>query len=188
MKKTFYILVLLTLCFGFSFAQTITSNGTGGGAWNATTTWVGGVVPTGANTVVIAGTDSVTVADPDTCASLTLNAGARLAITSGGMPSATWTANATSTVIYSGASTIQTASPYGNLTYATTSNGGFDGDATINGNLAIPGNTLRGISATEGTRTHTVAGNITVSGGSARISAVNSSNSTTASCAWNIGG
>jgi hypothetical protein len=37
----------------------ITSNGTGGGLWNAPSTWAGGVVPTGSETITIAATDSI---------------------------------------------------------------------------------------------------------------------------------
>lgn len=38
----------------------ITSNGTGGGAWNTETTWTGGVKPANGDSVVIAAGDTVT--------------------------------------------------------------------------------------------------------------------------------
>ncbi len=40
---------------------TITSNGTGGGAWSQGTTWQGGAVPADGDAVVIAAGDTVTV-------------------------------------------------------------------------------------------------------------------------------
>jgi hypothetical protein len=43
----------------FAPPPTITSNGTGGGLWTATTTWVGGVVPTGSGIITIAAGDAV---------------------------------------------------------------------------------------------------------------------------------
>ena len=44
MKKIIYqsVLIIITLS-GLTFAQTIYSNGTGGGLWSDATTWQGGV-------------------------------------------------------------------------------------------------------------------------------------------------
>jgi hypothetical protein len=177
--------VLLTS--GLSLAQ-ITSNGTGGGAWNAAATWTGGAVPTSASTVTILGTDSVWTATGDTCSSFTLSAGARLTINTGRMIAPTWTANVTSTVTYN-TTTVSSASPYGNLVYNSASNGSPDGNLDVQGNLTILQGTLRGLSATTGSRIHTVAGNVVVGpGGTARISAVNSTSATDAICIWDIAG
>jgi hypothetical protein len=58
---------------------TITSTA-GGGNWNSTGTWVGGVVPSASSDVIIAGPVNVNVAA--TCLSLTVNAGKNLTINS----------------------------------------------------------------------------------------------------------
>lgn len=59
-------IILALVGFSFSFvlsAQTITSNGTGGGPWNVPATWSGGVVPTSANSsqIRVVSGDVVTV-------------------------------------------------------------------------------------------------------------------------------
>lgn len=54
-------------------AGNIISNGTGGGNWDVTTTWVGGVVPTSANNVTIVGGDVVTINANANCANLNVN-------------------------------------------------------------------------------------------------------------------
>lgn len=54
-------------------AGNIISNGTGGGSWDVTTTWVGGVVPTSANNVTIVGGDVVTINAIAACANLNVN-------------------------------------------------------------------------------------------------------------------
>jgi len=51
----------------------IISNGTGGGNWNATTTWVGGVVPTNADSVTIVSGDVVTINANAACVNLNVN-------------------------------------------------------------------------------------------------------------------
>ncbi len=79
--KRFHLLVAfcLTASFGVLNAQTITSNGSGGGNWNSASTWNGGVVPTSANDVVIAGGDSVYIytGTAVTCNSLTIQSNAK---------------------------------------------------------------------------------------------------------------
>ena len=193
MKKGFlyfFAAIILSIPFN-SFAQaTITSAQTGN--WNAATTWVGGVIPTSVDAAVIANGHNVTrTAVGDTCATLTLqpNATVTLAntITAGAMPCASWSCDATSTVVYSGPTTIQTNSPYGNLTYGS-ANGSPNGDLTVNGNLTITANTVRGISAATGSRTHTILGDVLLTGTSSRISAVNFTGASTSSCVWNVGG
>ncbi|MCX6146866.1 MAG: hypothetical protein NTW25_06390, partial [Candidatus Kapabacteria bacterium] len=43
------------------WAANISSNGTGGGSWNSTTTWAGAVVPTSADNVTIVSGDVIIV-------------------------------------------------------------------------------------------------------------------------------
>jgi uncharacterized repeat protein (TIGR02543 family) len=174
-----------------SFAATpltITSKGTGGGDWNTAATWTGGLVPRSIDNVVVQGSDIVTLAAAGTCSNLTLNAGTTLSLNVASLviPGSSWNFATTSTVIYNGTTTVQSAPVYGNLTYSS-SNGGPNGNLTILGNLNITANTLRGIAVTSGTYTHNVSGNVTVSG-TGRITAVNQSSATSASCTWNIGG
>ncbi len=54
-------------------AGNIISNGTGGGSWNTTTTWVGGVVPTNTNNVTIVNGDIVTIDANAACVNLNVN-------------------------------------------------------------------------------------------------------------------
>jgi hypothetical protein len=176
-------------------AQTITSNGTGGGDWNTGATWIGGVVPIVSDNVVIQGGDVVTLGAAGNCAILTMNANSSLSINASGVsiPGSSWNLDVTSTVTFNGPTTIQTGPAYGNLIYATSSTGGIStttpANLTINGNFTISASTFRGISTTSGSVTHTVVGNVVIGPGtSARLSTVNNSSSTSASCTWNIGG
>ncbi|MFT3740032.1 MAG: hypothetical protein QM786_14865 [Breznakibacter sp.] len=63
---------LWLMCLHFAQAATITSTGTGGN-WNATSTWVGGGVPTTTDDVVIAAGAMVTINQTVTCANLTID-------------------------------------------------------------------------------------------------------------------
>lgn len=55
---------------------TITSNGTGGGNWNAGTSWTGGIAPTQYNHAVILSGDAITLTANAACIDLTVNGGA----------------------------------------------------------------------------------------------------------------
>jgi len=80
MKKIFYqLIIIFYFISGFTFSQTIFSNGTGGGLWSDPSTWQGGVVPTVSDDVFINGADSVYTAAGAGCNSLTLYSGARFA-------------------------------------------------------------------------------------------------------------
>jgi hypothetical protein len=70
-----FFAAILTLS---SFAATITSVA-GGGNWNSTATWVGGVIPTSTDDVVIAGNVTITAAGA-ACANLTVNSGVTLTL------------------------------------------------------------------------------------------------------------
>src|SRR5436190_16637850 len=81
-----------------SVAFAINSNGSGGGNWNSTATWSGGVVPAGADDVVIVGNDTVTVTDTRSAASITFNSGSgsrTLRVSTGGDLTVTGTVIAT---------------------------------------------------------------------------------------------
>jgi Secretion system C-terminal sorting domain len=59
MKPMQTIIVGFLLLISATFALAQTSNGTGGGDWNASGTWTGGAVPTGSGTITILSTDSI---------------------------------------------------------------------------------------------------------------------------------
>lgn len=61
MKSRIVTAALLLACSAAS-AETITSNGTGGGEWGSPATWQGGIVPDDADTVVLR--DTVTIPSP----------------------------------------------------------------------------------------------------------------------------
>ncbi|TRV27521.1 MAG: hypothetical protein EWV88_04700, partial [Microcystis wesenbergii Mw_MB_S_20031200_S109D] len=74
--------VVLTLFFLLSYitkGATITSTATGG-AWNATTTWVGGVVPATTDNAIIATGATVNLTAAATAVNVTVNAGGTLSI------------------------------------------------------------------------------------------------------------
>lgn len=66
------------------FGSTITSNGTGGGNWNNTSTWTGSVLPILTDSVIILGGDLVSVplagGTKDTCGSIVIQAGGTLRV------------------------------------------------------------------------------------------------------------
>lgn len=65
LTKTIAAIFLLFLCSAVTFSQVMT-NGTGGGNWTATSTWQGGVVPNGSQTIIIQSTDSLIIDAPVT--------------------------------------------------------------------------------------------------------------------------
>ncbi len=92
--------IILLACFtSFTSVAQISSNGTGGGAWNNTNTWLGGTIPT-TEDVIIQASDIVTVSSTQTCKELTINSNASLTLQSGASltTSQSLTANGTLTV------------------------------------------------------------------------------------------
>jgi uncharacterized repeat protein (TIGR02543 family) len=92
------------------------TNGTGGGSWNSTATWLESVIPVVGDSVVISGTDSVWVASLDSCGGLNVLPGAKIGVSAKLVPTnltlggsitvtadtlkPTGTANVTATGIY----------------------------------------------------------------------------------------
>lgn len=184
-KLMFHTTVAMLLASAMAFSQ-ILSNGTGGGDWNTGTTWVGGNIPTSTDDVVIQAGDNVTLAAAGSCSNLSMVAGSTITLSGAAIPGSTWSLDPASTVVYATTTTVQSAVTYGNLVYSSV-NGGPNGNLTVMGDLTVTTATLRGISATSGSFTHTVHGDVVIGpGGSARISCVNSSSATTATCTWNF--
>ncbi len=65
MKKFFLAFIIFSFCSTVLFSQTIESNGTGGGDWDDTNTWVGGTIPTSSNSSLIQINEDDVVNIPD---------------------------------------------------------------------------------------------------------------------------
>jgi hypothetical protein len=172
MKNILHIglVVLLCLSSGMLFAQTtVQSNGAGGGSWKSTTTWLGGVLPTGYDSVVIASGDSVYFSSvtPDSCQSLTVLTGGKMAVISpadtllvtgfltlragsfyfngsysGTLPGGTRVIDNASTVVFR-TSTVGSASnnEFGNVVIERSAGSAPGGDLIIHGDLTINNST-----------------------------------------------
>lgn len=81
MKKLPAIILLASFTSLTSVAQ-ISSNGTGGGSWNNTSTWLGGTIPTTEDAIIQA-SDNVTVSSTEACKELTINSNATVTLQSG---------------------------------------------------------------------------------------------------------
>ena len=104
-----------------ALAATITSNGTGGGAWTTAGTWAGGVVPLATDTVVIASGDTVTTGGNRTCAGITING--TLSMASGNILTVNGDVSGTGTWITGTANNARTISLSGNWSFNGTSDG-----------------------------------------------------------------
>lgn len=105
-------------------ARAQNSNGTGGGDWNAATTWQGGVVPTTSSQVNIQSGDTVIVSDSEAFNSMSVNG--------------ILTINSTGTLTMSGAGVVSvngTINNSGILVNSVSSGSAFAGSGTFN-NLA----------------------------------------------------
>jgi hypothetical protein len=119
LTRTFATILLLLLCSAVALTQ-VATNGTGGGHWSSTSTWAGGVVPTGSEVITILATDSLYMDVPVTFTDTLKNLSAlsvttfdssqvifgtggvyEHAVNSGDIPKATW--NAGSTCLITGA-------------------------------------------------------------------------------------
>jgi uncharacterized repeat protein (TIGR01451 family) len=77
------MLAVILLAGATSSFATITSNGLGGGAWNSTGTWIGGVVPTGTDDVAIQPLDTVTITTTQLANNVTVNGTGTLTVSGG---------------------------------------------------------------------------------------------------------
>ena len=200
--------ILVVLFVAASFAADIQSNGTGGGLWSATTTWSGGVVPGASDNIIIMGTDSVYAGAAQSCTNLTINTGGKVNATTftmsvtgvftmqsgaifyqGGSvtstPGATRNLDNASTFVFNGTQTSITSNfTFGNLTWNSSGTGTPSSGLTVNGNLNIVTGKMRAVTSSGGTRTHTIAGDITVIG----TSTITGENGGAGYGTWNIGG
>ncbi len=152
-KKYKFISSLLFLClflFSNMFSTTITSNGTGGGAYNTGSSWQGGVVPSNGDNIVIQAGDVITVDASPTLVDITISGTLRigndatartitssgtLTIHNGGTFDVGTASNTTHTFIYSGSSIANA----GTLDFSTDANSLCDAQFTRNGNQTISG-------------------------------------------------
>ena len=190
MRKTVLIFLMTLIFAGLNFAQTIFSNGTGGGNWNAGSTWQGGVVPGAGSDVIIAGSDSVYTDVEVTCNNLTLLSGCKFATgvdeitvtntteveadayfynraSSPTLPGAAVNLDPASYVVHSGSGTVggPTNFEFGNLVIRRNAGVTASADLIINGDLIVDmlfnNLVFRGANLTLGeSRNHTVFGNV----------------------------
>ena len=214
MEKIFYKLSLIILVVaGFTSAQTIYSNGTGGGLWSEPSTWQGSVVPTINDDVIINGVDSVYTAAGASCNSLTLYSGARFATgadtvqvltlltieddawfynatTEPELPGSSYNLYAQSYVVHSGAGSVGGIhnNEFGNLMIARNAGCTPAVNLTINGNLIInntASNVVFRAVRSSGSQTHTIYGDLYILKGT--LSCVDQTDPTLVGI-WNIFG
>ncbi len=209
--KTYIIFFMMGIS---SFAQTIYSNGTGGGFWDDGSTWQGGVVPGITNDVIIAGTDSVYTGVGAQCNTLIVLSGGKFATSVDTvqvvdlltLEDDAWFYNATSEPnlpgnsydLYDQSYTVQMGSSgsvgsarnseFGNLVIMKNNGSTPGANLTVNGNLIV--NNLaynlvfRGVRS-NGSQTHTVYGDVYILKGI--LSCVDQSDPTLVGI-WNIHG
>lgn len=218
MKTTLILVCAALLAIGVTLSPaqtTIQSNGTGGGDWDSTATWQGGVVPGTLDSVVVLVGDSVhfSSAIPESCQSLTvlgtfnvptatdtfvvvnlltLTAGSMYyhASYSGNLAGSSYAIDHASTVIFGSSSAGGPGNlEFGNMIIRRSSGSTAGGDLVIHGDLTIDNagstNTFRGARMDVGYRELTVHGNVYVNQG--QWAAVDVGSDTTV-CIWNIDG
>lgn len=170
-------------------AQTIFSNGTGGGIWSSPTTWLGGVVPNVNSDVVISGGDSVTTTTGAVCKNLTIYSDGKLAtgvdsvyvvqtltleadayfynlMSKPTLPGSIRDLDPQSYVVHSGSGTVGGPGnlEFGNLVIKRSAGTVPGGNLLIHGDLIInntAGNVVfRGVRPASGSLTHTIEGNV----------------------------
>src|SRR5208282_4922658 len=154
MKSLFHlILVMLVTFIGASISQgAIRLTTASGGNWNATSTWVSGVVPTTTDSAIIQAGASVTVTavalvnslifsnNSASTATLTVNSGITFTVT-GGITNQNAAANNTSVLIQGGGALTCAALTIGGTTTPTMANSAFTATLTSTiTNLSVSGN------------------------------------------------
>ena len=156
LKTKLNLRILVSFIFmgfiSFSFAATITSNGSGN--WNVPSSWVGNVVPGAGDAVIIANGHTITNNTVITCNSLTINSGGIL------RASNNFTVNTTTSITgtisnygsglktFTGAVTINSGGSFinestGNITFSNTvtinSGGTWSGSGTTGNTITLSG-------------------------------------------------
>ncbi|MDE3057290.1 MAG: T9SS type A sorting domain-containing protein [Bacteroidota bacterium] len=127
-RRTIIAGFFLLFCSAGAFAQ-ISTNGSGGGNWSASSTWAGGHVPTGSETITIQSTDSLIMDMAVTITGKLINRSANTVRTYD-----------SSKVIFAAGSTYEHAVDKGNIPKATWDSGstclftGIVGSSPSNGN------------------------------------------------------
>jgi hypothetical protein len=207
-KRFACLIVLIVSAIGIGLASDIQTKGTGGGVWSDTATWVGGVVPGASDNATIVGNDVVTLTGAASVTNLTVNSGATcdaatftLTVSGtftlqanatfkqgGGVsstPGATISLDNASTFVFNRSQTGITVNyTFGNLTWSASGNGTPSSGLTVNGNLTITSGKLRAVTTSGGTRTHTVLGNVVLSG----TGGMTGENGGSGTGTWNISG
>lgn len=170
-------------------AQTIFSNGTGGGDWSSSSTWLGGVVPNINSDVIISGGDSVTTTTGAVCKNLTLYSDSKLAtgvdsvqvvqtltleadayfynqMSKPTLPGTVRDLDPQSYVVHSGSGTVGGPGnlEFGNLIIRRSAGTVPGGNLLIHGNLIIDNTAsnvvFRGVRPASGSLTHTIEGDV----------------------------
>jgi hypothetical protein len=184
-----YFLIFIFMSNTHLFAQTIFSNGTGGGVWSSSDTWLGGVVPNISSDVVISGGDSVNTTVGAACKTLSVYSGGILATsidtvyvaetltleadayfynqtTHPTLPGNDYILDPQSYVVHSGSGTVGGIGnlEFGNLVIQRTAGCVPGGNLIVHGNLIINNSAsnvvFRGVRPASGSLTHTVEGNV----------------------------
>jgi hypothetical protein len=216
MKNKILLIGIMTVLFSIQLtSQTIYSNGTGGGLWSNSATWLGGTVPNVSNDVIIAAGDSVTTTIGAVCKSLTVFSEGRIATSIDTvyvaetltLESDAWFYNNTdrpklpgsdyfldpqSYVVHgNGTSTVggEGNLEFGNLIIMRSAGGTPGGNLLIHGDLIINNTAsnvvFRGVRPATGSMTHTVEGNLYIYKGTLSCIDVGDNSMTGI---WNIAG
>ncbi len=183
------LILIIFIIHPDAFCQTIFSNGTGGGVWSSSSTWLGGVVPNVNSDVVISGGDSVSTTVGAVCKTLTVYSNGKLATsvdtvyiaqiltleadawfynqtTNPTLPGNDYVLDPQSYVVHIGSGTIGGPGnlEFGNLVIQRTAGCAPNGNLIIHGNLIINNSAanvvFRGVRPATGSMTHTVEGNV----------------------------
>ncbi len=174
------VVLVVGLVFGANqaFAQFVT-NGTGGGAWTSTTTWVGGTVPPSNASVTIASNDSVwtNLSGYVSCGGLTIQSGAKLNVIGSGIQmtgdfaidaGATYINNTDSAKAWPAGAASYTIDPKSTFELGNAGNGtlGWSQSDSTFGNVIIEPNVAGGVTCGANL---TIQGNLTVNVGQGKV-------------------